>query len=435
MNLGGDVLEKLVVEGGHPLIGSLAVHGSKNAALPIMAAALLAKGKQRIDHVPDLSDIRVMNAILSSLGCSAKRVGDNIWLDTENLSSYHVPERWMRMMRSSIFLMGPLLSRFGEVLLYPPGGCAIGERKIDLHLKGLQAMGVTIEGQSQLIRCTATKLVGAEISLDYPSVGATENLMMAAATAEGRTVLSNAAREPEIIDLQHFLNAMGARIVGAGTDTIAIEGVQELHPAQPYRIIPDRIVAGTMMMAAALTRGNVSLTGVRADHLTAVSHLLKRIGVEITVQGDIMNVLCIRRLRSLDRLTTSPYPAFPTDLQSQAMVLLATSEGISVVKETVFEGRFKHVGELTRMGADIRVDLNIAIVRGVARLYGATVEATDLRAGAALVLAGLGATGTTVIEHADHIDRGYEGIEHMLTKLGARIRRVSDEQRVLSPRR
>ncbi|WP_240413813.1 UDP-N-acetylglucosamine 1-carboxyvinyltransferase [Paenibacillus periandrae] len=418
-------MEKLVIEGGRPLSGAIKIHGAKNAALPILAAGMMAEGTFSILNVPDLSDIQVMLSILRALGCRTEHQGDTVTVNSSTAQSYHIPESQMSQMRSSIFLMGPLLARFGRVQVYQPGGCAIGERKIDLHLRGLAALGATIEetGGNTII-CTAKELIGAEIALDFPSVGATENIMMAAAMAKGMTTISNAAREPEIQDLQNFLNAMGARIIGAGTDTITIEGVSVLTPCT-YRIIPDRIVAGTLMIAAAVTRGNITLENVCPAHLTSAIHVLKRAGVQITINGDIMNVSCLARSKSIERIITSPYPAFPTDLQSQIMVLLSLADGLSILKETVFEGRFKHVAELARMGADIRVDWNSAFIRGVPRLYGATVEATDLRAGAALVIAGLAAHGTTIIEQIHHIDRGYDRIEHMLSSLGANILRTT----------
>ncbi|WP_028549287.1 UDP-N-acetylglucosamine 1-carboxyvinyltransferase [Paenibacillus sp. UNC451MF] len=417
-------MEKLVIEGGRPLTGAIKIHGAKNAALPILAAGMMAEGTIEISNVPDLSDIQVMLSILRALGCRTDHHEDTVTVNTSTAHSHHIPESLMSQMRSSIFLMGPLLARFGRVQVYQPGGCAIGERKIDLHLSGLIALGAEIEESGNTIVCTAKELRGAEIVLDFPSVGATENIMMAATMAKGLTTISNAAREPEIQDLQNFLNAMGAKIIGAGTDTITIEGVSELTPCT-YRIIPDRIVAGTMMIAAAVTRGNVTLENVYPAHLTSAIHVLKRAGVQIAIHGDIINVSCLSRPKSVERIVTSPHPSFPTDLQSQIMVLLSLADGLSIVKETVFEGRFKHVDELSRMGADIRLDLNSAFVKGVPRLYGATVEATDLRAGAALVIAGLAAQGTTVIEQIHHIDRGYDRIELMLSRLGAHIHRVS----------
>ena len=411
-----------MIEGGKPLSGSIVIQGAKNAALPILAASLLAEGTVTIDHVPDLLDIEVMLNILRELGCRAEHKGKTVVLDTETAHTSHVPESLMKQMRSSIFLMGPLLARFGETQVYLPGGCAIGERKIDLHLQGLQALGAEIEEKGNQITCRARKLKGADIHLSFPSVGATENIMMAAVLAEGLTTISNAAREPEIVDLQRFLNTMGAKIMGAGTDTITIMGVDFLKPCR-YTIIPDRIVTGTIMVAAAATRGHVTLQNTQPAHLSSLIHVLRRAGVQIIVEDDIIIVGSSTRPKAVERIVTSPYPAFPTDLQSQVMVLLTLADGVSIMKETIFEGRFKHVEELNRMGADIHVDMNAAFIRGVPRLYGATVEATDLRAGAALVIAGLAAQGRTIVEQIHHIDRGYEQIETMLTRLGARISR------------
>lgn len=415
-------MDKLVIEGGKPLSGTIRIHGAKNAALPIMAAAILADGAVQLHNVPHLLDIEVMLDILRGLGCRATHDGNTVVLDSSELRTSHIPEDLMRQMRSSIFLMGPLLAKYHEVHIYQPGGCAIGERKIDLHLRGLQALGAEIEYAGSQLTCKTKRLVGADIHLDFPSVGATENIMMAAVLAEGTTVLTNAAREPEIIDLQNFLNRMGANVSGAGSDTITIHGVKSLHGTK-YEIIPDRIVAGTFMIAAAATRGAVTLTNAYSEHLTSLIHILRRAGVQIATSDGIINVTSFGRPKAVERVVTSPYPAFPTDLQSQLMVLLALSDGVSVMKETIFEGRFKHVDELGRMGADIRVDLSSAYVRGVNQLYGTTVEATDLRAGAALVIAGLAADGHTVVEKVHHIDRGYDGIEHMFTRLGARIKR------------
>ncbi|MBP1935457.1 UDP-N-acetylglucosamine 1-carboxyvinyltransferase [Paenibacillus sediminis] len=415
-------MDKLVIEGGRPLSGTIRIHGAKNAALPILAASVLSSGKVQLLNVPRLLDIDVMLRILSRLGCETEHETDIVTVDTSNLSSSHVPEDLMKQMRSSIFLMGPLLARFGEVYIYQPGGCAIGERKIDLHLEGLKALGAEIEEKEDQIRCTARKLVGTDIYLDFPSVGATENIMMAAVLAEGVTTISNAAREPEIQDLQNFLNTMGASVIGAGTDTITIQGVKQLTPCT-YEVIPDRIVAGTVMIAAAATRGNVTISHCYPGHLTSLIHVLKRAGVQIGIYNDIMNISCMTRPKAVERIVTSPYPAFPTDLQSQVMVLLSLADGFSIMKETIFEGRFKHVDELTRMGADILLDLNSAFIRGVPRLYGATVEATDLRAGAALVIAGLAAQGKTIVEQVHHIDRGYDRIERLFQHLGANIHR------------
>jgi len=417
-------LEKLIIEGGKPLFGTARIHGAKNAALPILAAAIMARGVHVIENVPRLLDIDVMLDILRALGCRAERHDDRIVLDTTRLVTSHIPKELMTQMRSSIFLMGPLLARMGSVQVYQPGGCAIGTRRIDLHLKGLEALGAVIDESEGRIACTADRLVGTEIMLDFPSVGATENIMMAAVTAKGTTVIQGAAREPEIVDLSNMLNAMGARISGAGTDVITIHGVDELSPCR-YRIIPDRIVAGTLMIAVAASGGEITLTDVNTRHLTAIIHVLRRTGVQISVADDIMKVSASGRPKAVDRIVTAPYPAFPTDLQAQMMVLLALADGTSILKETIFEGRFKHIGELIRMGADIRQDLNSAFIRGVPRLYGTTVEATDLRAGAAVVIAGLCAKGTTIVEQIHHIDRGYERIERLFSSLGADIRRLA----------
>ena len=312
-------MDKLVIEGGKPLSGTIVIQGAKNAALPILAASMLVKGTVIIDHVPNLLDIDVMLDILRDLGCKAEQIGGSVVLDTEAAHSYHIAESLMGQMRSSIFLMGPLLARFGKVEIYQPGGCAIGERKIDLHLRGLQALGAVVEESGNRVVCTAERLIGADIHLDFPSVGATENIMMAAVLAEGITTINNAAREPEIQDLQHYLNRMGARIIGAGTDTITIEGVQSLVPCR-HRIIPDRIVTGTIMIAAAATRGQVTLQETNPSHLTSLIHVLRRSGVQVTVDGDIIKVGGTVRPKAVERIVTSPYPAFPTDLQSQVLV-------------------------------------------------------------------------------------------------------------------
>lgn len=419
-------MDNLVIEGGIPLSGTIRIHGAKNAALPILAASLLAEGTVTIHNVPRLLDIDVMLNILRDLGCKTRHDDRTVVVDSAHAVSSHIPESLMRQMRSSVFLTGPLLARFGEVQLYQPGGCAIGERKIDLHLRGLEALGADIQEKGSRIICRARELRGAEVILDFPSVGATENIMMAAVLARGRTAIVGAAREPEIQDLQAFLNLMGAQVRGAGTDTITVDGVASLRGGS-FEIIPDRIVTGTVMVAAAATRGDVKIEGAEPAHLRSLIYVLRRAGVQIEVGNDIMNIGASVRPKAVDRVVTSPYPAFPTDLQAQVMTLLSLADGVSVMKETIFEGRFKHVEELCRMGADIRVDLNTAFIRGVPELYGTTVEATDLRAGAALVIAGLAAQGRTVVEQIHHIDRGYERIEEMFRLLGGDIVRSSRE--------
>jgi UDP-N-acetylglucosamine 1-carboxyvinyltransferase len=357
------------------------------------------------------------------LGAKVSTEGRTVHVDSSSIHSFEVPEEMMRQMRSSIFLMGPILARFGTVRVSKPGGCTIGSRPIDLHLKGLKALGASIEEKGGYIQCTAERLRGDHIYLDIPSVGTTENLMMAATLAEGTTTIGNAAREPEIVDLARFLNKMGAKISGAGEDTIIIQGVEELRPTR-HTIIPDRIVAGTFLLAGAITRGDIRLVNVIPGHLGVVLTKLREAGVEIKVERDIINVRSRGELRAVDRIQTAPYPGFPTDLQAPFMSLLTIAKGSSIISETIFEERFKHVSELRRMGANIKVDLRTAFVQGVSELTAATVEATDLRAGAALVIAALAAKGVTHITGLQHIDRGYERIEDILNTLGARAWRI-----------
>lgn len=416
-------METFTIEGGRPLSGTLRIHGAKNAALPILAAAVMAEGQFHIYDVPHLKDIDVMLQILTALGATATHADGCVSLDTTNISIGHVPDELMGQMRSSIFLMGPLLARLGEVIISRPGGCLIGERRIDLHLSGLAALGGKMEDADGYISFRTKQLRGSNIFLSFPSVGATENIMMAAVLAKGTTRICNAAREPEIVDLANFLNAMGAKIIGAGSDTVEITGVQRLRPVS-YRIIPDRIVTGTHLLAVGVAQGHVELTNTIPEHLTALIEVARSCGVEIKTRHDIMELKHNSRPRAFDRIITSPFPGFPTDLQAQLMVFLSLARGTSVIKETVFEGRFRHVNELARMGASIYVDLGSAFIRGVGRLSGTSVEATDLRAGAALVLAGLAAEGTTIVEQIHHIDRGYDRLEWQLTQLGAAVTRT-----------
>lgn len=422
-------MDHFVIEGGRPLFGTVRVHGSKNAALPILAATVLAEGEHDISEVPHLLDIDVMLEILQALGISVNRGDNRVTLNTSTIHSLHIPDDLMGQMRSSIFLLGPLLTRFKEVTLSRPGGCAIGARPIDLHLSGLEALGAEIIERGGVLTCRASRLKGNEVTLDYPSVGATENVMMAATLAEGTSHIVGAAKEPEIVDLQNFLNCMGARIRGAGTDTITIQGVDRLRPTS-YAIIPDRVVAGTLAVATAMTGGEVYLDNVEPGHLMAVLQALMQTGTDVRSGDDYLHIRRFRPLKSIPKLTTAPYPGFPTDMQAQMMALMTLAQGTSIVSETVFDGRFKHVNELLRMGAHIVVDLQSAFVRGVRQLSGAVVEATDLRAGAALILAGLVAQGTTIVQHIHHIDRGYDRIEHMLTQLGANIERVYNAEYV-----
>lgn len=416
-------MEKFAVQGGRPLTGCLRIHGSKNAALPILAATVLAEGQYSIQDVPHLTDISVMLQILTALGARTNHEQSVVSLDTTSLYSSHIPKDLMGQMRSSIFLMGPLLAKFGEVTVYPPGGCAIGERKIDLHLHGLEALGATITSCDDYILCHAPKLTGADIKLSYPSVGATENIMMAASLAKGKTWIRNAAREPEIIDLQNFLNRMGARIQGAGTPIIEIEGVERLHSVD-YKVIPDRIVAGTMILAASLTFGDVQLENILQEHVHPLTEILQECGVEIKQAHDIINIASKKPIMAFPLVETGPYPEFPTDMQAQLMSFLSIAEGCSRIRETVFDGRFKHVNQLQKMGANIRIKENEAYIHGGTAYRAAEVEATDLRAGAALILAGLAADGTSYIKEVQHIDRGYERIEVQLQSIGASIKRI-----------
>ncbi len=416
-------MEKFAVQGGRPLTGDLRIHGSKNAALPILAATVLAEGQYSIQDVPHLTDISVMLQILTALGASCHHIQSSVTLDTTSLYSSHIPKDLMGQMRSSIFLMGPLLAKFGEVTVYPPGGCAIGERKIDLHLQGLEALGATITSCDDYIFCHAQRLTGADIKLAYPSVGATENILMAASLAKGKTIIRNAAREPEIEDLQNFLNRMGARISGAGSTMIEIEGVDRLHSVD-YKVIPDRIVAGTMILAASLTYGNLHLHNILPKHVYPLIEILQECGVEIKQAHDIIKITSKKPIKAIPLIETGPYPEFPTDMQAQLMSFLSIAEGCSRIRETVFDGRFKHVSQLQRMGANIRIMENEAYIHGGIAYQGAEVEATDLRAGAALILAGLAARGTSYITKVQHIDRGYERIEVQLQSIGASIKRI-----------
>lgn len=411
-------MERLVIRGNRRLKGEAAISGAKNAALPIMAASLLAEGKSVLHRVPQLSDIRVMQEILGGLGVQSVRDGTSLAIDAGTITRTDVSERLMRQMRASVFLMGALLARCGEVCVSYPGGCVIGPRPIDLHLKAFEKMGAEIEEEHGMLRLTAKRLRGAEVQFDFPSVGATENAMLAGVLAEGVTTLRNVAREPEIIDLQSFLRRMGAQIDGAGGDTITICGTEKLYPAE-HTILPDRIEAGTLLLACGAAGGEITLTEVMPAHLFAVIDKLREAGADVWCGEDVLRIRS-ERLRSVD-IKTMPYPAFPTDLQAPMMAMLTIAEGTGIVTETIFENRFKQADELTRMGAHIRVEGRSAVVRGVPMLTGTKVEAGDLRAGASLVIAGLCAEGTTEISRIDYIDRGYERIEEKLRQLNADI--------------
>ncbi|MDZ4132885.1 MAG: UDP-N-acetylglucosamine 1-carboxyvinyltransferase [Dethiobacteria bacterium] len=413
---------ELIVQGGTPLRGSVRIKGSKNAGLPIIAASLLIDEPIVIDEVPDLLDVRTMLSVIESLGAevSYSSAEETIKISACDLQPFEPPEYEMQQMRASFLVLGPLLARFGKARLSLPGGCAIGSRPVDLHLKGLAAMGADFKVSGGLIEGKTERLVGARIYLDYPSVGATENIMMAATLARGQTIIDNAASEPEIVDLAGFLNSAGAKVSGAGTKTIRIEGVKEIGGTR-YAVIPDRIEAGTFMISAAVTGGDVTVTNVLPEHLKPLLAKLRETGVSVEeLDYSAIRVQGNPRTVGVD-LKTLPYPGFPTDLQPQFMVLLAISKGTSLVTETVFENRFMHVDGLMRMNADIQIEGNRAVIQGGRRLSGAPVTASDLRAAAALLLAGLAAEGTTTISAIDYLWRGYSGFEDRLRHLGAKL--------------
>jgi len=418
-------MDKIVIDGGKRLRGEVRVSGAKNAALPILCSAILTGGENTFQNVPVLRDIRTMARLLRSMGAGVE--GERtVHIDTTKLDRLEAGYELVKTMRASVLVLGPLVARYGQARVSLPGGCAIGARPIDQHLKGLEAMGAKIRLSHGYVEARAKRLHGARIVCDLVTVTGTENLMMAATLAKGRTVLENAAREPEVEELARVLNKMGARIEGAGTSAITIEGVDTLHPIE-HAIIPDRIEAGTFMVAAAVTKGDVLLKDCLPEHLDAVIAKLRSAGAEITAQDGGLRVRARQDLKPVD-ITTQPYPGFPTDMQAQFMVLAAVALGQSVITETIFENRYMHVQELARMGADIHVDGRTSIVRGVPRLMGTTVMASDLRASAALVLAGLVAEGETEVRRVYHMDRGYERMEKKLEKLGARIRRAEDAE-------
>ncbi|HHV74099.1 MAG TPA: UDP-N-acetylglucosamine 1-carboxyvinyltransferase [Thermoanaerobacterium sp.] len=414
---------KYVIKGGNRLKGEVRINGAKNSVLPILAATLLNKGVSILHSCPRLKDVYSMIEILRHLGCTVEFDGSDIIVDSSGIIDYHIPDRLMRAMRSSIFLMGALVARNNVAQISFPGGCDIGHRPIDLHIKSLKKLGISIDESYGFINCESKSICGNEIHLDIPSVGATENIMLAASMADGTTVIGNAAKEPEIEDLQNFLNSMGAKISGAGTNTIVIRGVKELHDTE-YTIIPDRIVAGTYLIASAITKGEVVLKNVIKRHVDSLLSKLNECGFKISHGNDFIKLNSTGRAKAVDMIITLPYPGFPTDLQAQMVSLLATADGTSIVTETIFDNRFKYTEELVRMGADIKVDGRIAVVKGVDRLTGTNVVAKDLRGGAALVLAGLGAIGTTIVEDIEHIDRGYEDFSENLKNLGADIERT-----------
>ena len=415
-------MDKLIIKGGNKLSGSVTVSGSKNAALPIFIATILAPGVHEISNVPFLRDINTTIKLLDSLGAQVDGNGNVVRIDTSELTTHEATYDLVKTMRASVLVLGPLLSRFGVARVSLPGGCAIGARPIDQHLKGLKALGADIHLAHGYVEAKAKRLKGARINFDVSTVGGTEHLMMAAATAKGETILENAAREPEILDLAAMLTRMGAKIEGAGTDTIRITGVSELAPVS-YRVMPDRIEAGTFMIAAAITGGDIQIHGMQLEHLDALTFKLQDAGADVVNKEGVVRVKGPRRPRSVN-IKTRPYPGFPTDIQAQFMALMCVADGASVITENIFENRFMHVSELMRFGADITVDGKSATVKGIKKLSGAPVMATDLRASASLIIAGLAADNITEVSRIYHLDRGYETIERKLAALGADIQRV-----------
>ncbi|MEG0180599.1 MAG: UDP-N-acetylglucosamine 1-carboxyvinyltransferase [Terrisporobacter sp.] len=417
-------MAKILVKKSNPLKGSVRIDGAKNAVLPIIAATLLAKGKSVLREVPNLKDVHVISDLLRHLGAEVKYEGTTLTVDATNLTTYDAPYELVRKMRASFLVMGPLLARFNKTKISMPGGCAIGTRPIDLHLKGFKALGADVVMDHGFVEAKTEKLVGSKLYLDFPSVGATENIMMAAVLAEGTTIIENAAEEPEIVDLANFLNEMGADVKGAGTNTIRIKGVKELKGTE-HDVIPDRIEAATFMVAAAMTKGDITVENILLEHLKPVTAKLREAGCEIIEMDNAVRVIGPENLKAID-IKTLPHPGFPTDVQAQFMAMNAVARGTGVVIETVFENRFMHVAEFNRMGANIKIEGRTAVVEGVQELNGAKVNATDLRAGAALILCGLIAEGETEIGEIYHIQRGYVDIDKKITALGGNIEIVEE---------
>jgi UDP-N-acetylglucosamine 1-carboxyvinyltransferase len=414
-------MEKIIIEGGHPLKGAVTISGAKNAALPVIAACLLIGGWHRLSHVPHLKDIQTIKAIMANLGVNFREEKGDLLVNSGEIRKYEAPYDLVKTMRASILLLGPLLARMGKAKISLPGGCAIGARPVNLHLKALAAMGVEMRLEQGYIHARVDRLKGTDIFFDITTVTGTENIMMAAVMADGQTTLQNAAKEPEVQDLADMLRSMGAQIKGDGTDTIVIEGVKDLRPTPQHHIIPDRIEAGTFMVAAAMTKGDINVKGCRPEHLAAVMERLQSVGAELERSGEGLRVRGPGTIKSVD-IKTMPFPGFPTDLQAQFMVLMCIANGSSLIKETIFENRFIHVSELKRMGADIKINGPHALIRGIDRLMAAPVMATDLRASASLILAGLVAEeGNTEVNRIYHLDRGYENLEEKFRSLGANI--------------
>ncbi|MCK5541572.1 MAG: UDP-N-acetylglucosamine 1-carboxyvinyltransferase [Desulfobacterales bacterium] len=418
-------MDKIEIQGGNKLEGEVLISGAKNAALPFIASTILVDGKTSITNVPILMDVKSILLLLQNLGAKCELTNNHVMIDGSTINNTQADYDLVRKMRASILVLGPLVSRFGHARVSLPGGCAIGARPVDMHLKALRALGATIKIEHGYIEAKAEQLIGSEIYFDTPTVTGTENIMMAATLAEGRTVLRNAAREPEILALAEALNTMGADIHGAGTAIIHINGVKSLRPAEIY-VIPDRIEAGTYMVAAAATRGDVVIKGCNPEHIGGIISKLRETGTIVDVSDNSIRVKGVEKIKSVD-IKTLPYPGFPTDMQAQFMALMTIADNSSMIHETIFENRFSHANELLRMGADISIsDGNYARVRGVKKLQGAQVMASDLRASASLIIAGLIAQGTTSISRVYHMDRGYDSIEKKFSQIGANIRRIRD---------
>ncbi len=422
------ILEKFVINGGKKLGGEISVHGSKNAVLPIMAASLLIKGETVLHNVPDLSDVSASVAILEYLGASVKREGGTLIINAADILKSDIPDNMMCEMRSSIIFLGSLLARCRQATMCRPGGCDIGLRPIDLHLEALSSLGAMVEERGACISCLARELRGERIVLSFPSVGATENIMIAAALAKGKTEIINAACEPEICNLADFLNSCGARISGAGEGVIEIEGVDQLHSAE-FTVIPDRILAATYMSVAALNANELVIRDIIPSHLAPVLPIYMKMGCRLYLAGDELKIAAPKKIKHIRNIKTLPYPGFPTDCQALTAAVLIKARGTSVISEGVFENRFNYAAELNRLGADICVDGRTAIIYGVKRLSGANLKCTDLRGGAAMVAAALAAEGETVLSQLYHIDRGYEAFEKNLASLGADIKRINDEKK------
>ena len=416
-------MSRLLIQGGNRLAGEVTIQGAKNSVLPVLAATILTGGEVELRRCPHLRDVEASIRILQALGCRAAWQGDNLAVDTSRMSGCAIPDALMREMRSSAIFLGAILARCGQAELSYPGGCELGPRPIDLHISGLRALGAEIDDTGGTLHCKAQKLTGREIVLGFPSVGATENLMLAACGAEGVTVLSNAAREPEIEDLQNFLNTCGGEVTGGGTSTVVIRGGRPLHGGT-YTVIPDRIAAATYLCAAVSAGGDIFLRGAREAHLSTVTAALREAGCAITADSGGIACRCGGRLNAPRPIRTAPYPGFPTDAQAIVMAALLRCRGAAVFEENLFSSRYRHVDELARMGADIRTSGRVAVVLGVERLHGAAVRSTDLRGGAALCVAALTAEGETVVSDIAHIDRGYQSLEQDLTALGAEIKRA-----------